>query len=457
MKKKLTVRDYIYIGSMLFGMFFGAGNLIFPVLMGQLSGSNVWLAIFGFLITGVGLPLLGVAALGISKSDGLYELSIKAGRPYAMFFTLALYLTIGPFFAIPRCATTSFTVGLEQLIPSDEHLWLYLLIFSIVFFTVALILSLYPGKILTWIGKILNPIFLLFLAILVIVVIFTKTDQNLTIEPTGNYITKPFMTGFLEGYNTMDALASLAFGIVVVKVIYDLGVEDENVVAKSTLKSGIISCVLMAVIYVAVTFIGVRSRYVLEPAENGGAAFAQIAEYYLGKGGLIILAIMVTVACLKTAIGLITSCSEMFTTIFPKGPCYKVWVYIFSAISFTLANLGLSSIIKISIPVLMFLYPLAIVLILLALFGKLFNNSKIIYKWTIGFTIIGAVYDFCCALPADFLNSIHLVKPLEFIRKILPLSQYGLGWICPTLVGLFIGIVILLFNNTEKKDKIVEG
>ena len=191
-----------------------------------------------------------------------------------------------------------------------------------------------------------------------------------------DYITKPFMTGFLEGYNTMDALASLAFGIVVVKVIYDLGVEDENVVAKSTLKSGIISCVLMAVIYVAVTFIGVRSRYVLEPAENGGAAFAQIAEYYLGKGGLIILAIMVTVACLKTAIGLITSCSEMFTTIFPKGPCYKVWVYIFSAISFTLANLGLSSIIKISIPVLMFLYPLAIVLILLALFGKLFNNSK---------------------------------------------------------------------------------
>lgn len=114
MKKKLTVRDYIYIGSMLFGMFFGAGNLIFPVLMGQLSGSNVWLAIFGFLITGVGLPLLGVAALGISKSDGLYELSSKAGRPYAMFFTLALYLTIGPFFAIPRCATTSFTVGLNS-------------------------------------------------------------------------------------------------------------------------------------------------------------------------------------------------------------------------------------------------------------------------------------------------------------------------------------------------------
>lgn len=456
MKKKLTAKEYIYIGSMLFGMFFGAGNLIFPVLMGQLSGSNAWLAIFGFLVTGVGLPLLGVAALGISKSSGLYELSSKAGRPYAMFFTVALYLTIGPFFAIPRCATTSFTVGLEQLIPDNDNLWLYLLIFSVIFFVIATVFSLYPAKILTWIGKILNPIFLIFLAVLVLVVMFFKTDSNLTNEPIGNYINKPFVTGFLEGYNTMDALASLAFGIVVVKVIYDLGVEDSNVVATSTLKSGVISCVLMALIYVAVTFVGVRSRRILEPAENGGAALAQIAEYYLGKGGLIILAIMVTLACLKTAIGLITSCSEMFTTIFPKGPSYKVWVFIFSIISFTLANLGLSSIIKISIPVLMFLYPLSIVLILLALFGKLFNNSKIVYKWTIGFTLIGAVYDFLCALPSDFIGSIYLSKPLEFIGKLLPFSSYGLGWICPTLLGLFVGVIILILKNIEKDSKLVE-
>lgn len=450
MKRKLTIKEYIYIGSMLFGMFFGAGNLIFPVSMGQLSGNNAWLAIFGFLITGVGLPLLGVAALGISKSSGLYELSSKAGGAYAMFFTVALYLTIGPFFAIPRCATTSFTVGLEQLLPNNENLWLYLLIFSIVFFISATIFSLYPAKILTWIGKILNPIFLIFLIILVVVVMFSKTDANLTNEAMGNYINKPFVTGFLEGYNTMDALASLAFGIVVVKVIYDLGVDDSNVVAKSTLKSGIISCLLMAVIYIAVTFVGVRSRRILEPAENGGTALAQIAEYYLGKGGLIILAIMVTLACLKTAIGLITSCSEMFTTIFPKGPSYKIWVLIFSIISFTLANLGLSSIIKISIPVLMFLYPLSIVLILLALFGKFFNNSKIMYKWTIGFTLIGAIYDFLCALPSDFLNTIHFTKPLELIGRVLPFSSHGLGWICPTILGLLIGIIILIFKNKEK-------
>lgn len=118
MKQKLSGRDYTYVASMLFGMFFGAGNLIFPVHMGQMAGSNIWPAIIGFCVTGVGLPLLGVAALGISRSGGLFELGSRVGKPYSMFFTCLLYLTIGPFFAIPRCATTSFTVGLEQVLPS---------------------------------------------------------------------------------------------------------------------------------------------------------------------------------------------------------------------------------------------------------------------------------------------------------------------------------------------------
>ncbi len=117
MKRKLSFKEYVFVASMLFGLFFGAGNLIFPVSMGQMAGSNVWKAVAGFVITGVGLPLLGVAALGISRSSGLYELSGKVGKPYAMFFTCLLYLTIGPFFAIPRCATVSFTVGLERILP----------------------------------------------------------------------------------------------------------------------------------------------------------------------------------------------------------------------------------------------------------------------------------------------------------------------------------------------------
>ena len=272
MKRKLTAKEYTYVASMLFGLFFGAGNLIFPVHLGQMAGSNVWQAILGLLITGVGLPLLGVAALGISRSNGLFDLSSKVNRPYAMFFTCALYLTIGPFFAIPRCATTSFTVGLEQVLPQNGSNTLYLLLFSAAFFAAALFFALRPGKILTWVGKILNPCFLVFVALL------SPSAAIADVEPLGDYASQPFFAGFLEGYNTMDALASLAFGIIVVQVIRDLGVDDPTAVAGSTVRAGIFSSLLMAFIYIAVTIAGTQSRGVLEASENGGTALAQIAQ-----------------------------------------------------------------------------------------------------------------------------------------------------------------------------------
>ena len=176
MKKNLTFKELIFVASMLFGMFFGAGNLIFPIFMGQLAGHHVWAASAGFLITGVGLPLLGVAALGVSQKDGLLELSSQIGRKYGVFFTCLLYLTIGPFFAIPRCATVSFTVGIEPFI-SDGGKMAGLGIFSFVFFAVVLFFSLKPGQILTWIGKILNPLFLILLSIFVIRALFSPAGN----------------------------------------------------------------------------------------------------------------------------------------------------------------------------------------------------------------------------------------------------------------------------------------
>ena len=290
MKKKLSVREYVYVASMLFGMFFGAGNLIFPVAVGQEAGRNVWQAAAGLMITGVGLPLLGVAALGISRSKGLYDLSSKAGRPYGLFFTCLLYLTIGPFFAIPRCANTSFTVGLEQILPESGHVQLYILLFSALFFAAALFFSLRPGKILIWIGKILNPTFLLFLGVLVTVALISPATQIKQVEPVGDYAQQPFFEGFLAGYNTMDALAGLAFGIVVVQVICGLGLEEAGDVAGSTVRAGVFSCLFMGLIYLAVTVVGAQSRGAFEPAENGGVALAQIARYYLGDAGMLVLA-----------------------------------------------------------------------------------------------------------------------------------------------------------------------
>ena len=447
MKRSLNGKETVFVASMLFGMFFGAGNLIFPVSMGQLSGSNMWQAAAGFLITGVGLPLLGVAALGISREDGLIGLSSRVGRRYGKFFTCILYLTIGPFFAIPRCATVAYTVGVERIIP-DSMQTAVLAVFSLLFFAAVLFFSLRPGEILTWIGKVLNPLFLLFLGLLVIRALLSPMGSISGAAPEGAYAAGAFYQGFLEGYNTMDALAGLAFGIIVVNVIRDLGVENPGDVAKNTVRSGILSSVLMAVIYVLVTVVGAQSRGVFLPSSNGGEALALIAGHYFGPAGAVILAAAVTLACLKTAVGLITSCGETFQKIFPKGPSYRIWAVLFSTLSFLIANLGLDAIVSWSKPVLLFLYPLAITLILLTLFGRLFGNDGRVYRWVTGFTAAAAAVDFINALPGQVLSALRLEKTAEAVRDFLPFAENGFGWICPALLGLVIGIFYCAYKKS---------
>ncbi len=445
MKKKLSSKEYIYVASMLFGLFFGAGNLIFPVYMGQMAGRHIWQAAVGFLITGVGMPLMGVAALGISRSSGLYEMGLKVSHGFSLVFTCLLYLTIGPFFAIPRCATTSFTVGLEQVLPQGNTK-LYLLLFSLAFFAAVLFFALRPGKILVWVGKVLNPCFLLFLAVLIVSAMLHPTASIADVAPEGKYAAQPFFTGFLEGYNTMDALASLAFGIIVIQVIRGLGVQEPGAIAGSTVRAGVMSCLLMALIYVAVAIVGAQSRGALPAAANGGVAFAQIARYYLGNTGLIVLAATVTLACLKTAVGLITGCAETFSALFGKGPSYKVWAITFSAVSLVFANLGLDAIIKYSVPVLMLLHPIAIMLIVLTLCGKLFKNDPVVFRWTITFTAIASIYDMFAALPKGLWSALHGEEIKAVAEKLLPLAGQGLGWLCPAALGLVIGLAIHVYR-----------
>lgn len=443
LKEKLNKNELISIASMLFGLFFGAGNLIFPIYMGQLAGKHILSAIIGFLITGVGLPLLGVTAIGISRSNGLTELSGKVGRGYSIFFTCALYLTIGPFFAIPRCATVPFTVGIEPLIGSASAFPYALTVFSAIFFAVVLGFSLYPGKILTWVGKILNPLFLIFLGILVITALINPPGGIAEIAPSGSYVSKAFMTGFLDGYNTMDALAGLAFGIIVIDVIKGFGIKEPGAVAKSTVHAGVFSCLIMAVIYIAVTVVGAQSRNIYDICKNGGEVFALIAHHYFGKAGALILAVTVTFACLKTAVGLVTSCSETFCKLFPKIFAYKTWAVIFSVMSFLIANLGLNTIIAYAIPVLMFLYPLAITLILLGIFGNFFGHDKYVYGFVTAFTLFASIFDLFASLPPQVVNFLQIEKITHFVHSHLPLSSYGLGWIFPSCIGLLTGLIVM--------------
>ncbi|MBQ9526183.1 MAG: branched-chain amino acid transport system II carrier protein [Fretibacterium sp.] len=443
MKRNLNFSELLSVGSMLFGLFFGAGNLIFPAFMGQAAGRNVLPALLGFLVTGVGLPLLAVISLGATRSDGLLQLSQKVGRKYGYLFTCALYLTIGPFFAAPRCFTVVFETGIAPILPAGVSPRVGLFVFSLAFFAIMLSISLRPGKILLWIGKLLTPIFLLVFSGIIGTALLSPMGSAATIEPATDYLASPFIHGLLEGYNTMDALAGLAFGIVVINVITSLGVKEPGDIASCTLRAGIFSSVLMVLLYAATTVVSAQSRALYPISDNGGVALTLIARHYFGNGGAYLLALMIFFACIKTAIGLITSCSEAFVQMFPGGLSYKGWAVLFSVISLFFANLGLNGIIQLSIPVLMMLYPLAIVLILTALGQRLLRGAApAAYRIVTAFTMICAIGDFLRTLPEGIAAKLSPV--ISLFARVLPFYELGMGWVIPALVGLLIALGVRL-------------
>ncbi len=442
MKRKLTAAETLTVSSMLFGLFFGAGNLIFPAFMGQAAGRNLVPALIGFLISGVGLPLLAVAALALTHSDGLQELSGKVGKGYGYFFTCALYLTIGPFFAIPRCFTVPFETGVAPVLPMGVSPRLALFVFTLIFFGLMLFFSLRPGKILDYVGKLLNPIFLVVFAGIIGTALLRPMGSAAAVEPAADYLAAPLAKGILEGYNTMDALAGLAFGIVVVNVISSLGVKDPGDAAISTVKAGVFTCLLMAFIYAVTVVAGAQSRNVYPMAENGGAVLSAIARHYFPGVGAYLFAAMIFFACLKTSVGLITSCSETFEKMFPGKLSYRKWAVLFSVVSLAFANIGLSGIIKLSIPVLMMLYPLAMTLILMALTEKFFHADPLVYKLVTAFTMVCACVDFCAALPEGARAALHLDALVGAVYGVLPFASFGLGWVVPALAAFCLALAL---------------
>lgn len=449
--KKLSFSSYAAIGFMLFALFFGAGNLIFPAQLGQESGTNLIPAAIGFLITGVGLPLCGILAIGFSGSRNLQELASRVHPAYGIFFTALLYLTIGPFFAAPRTGTVAYEVGIAPFVPEDS-LQTGLLIFTIVFFAVALVFSLYPGKIVDNIGKMLAPGLVVLLLILLITALINPMGA---IEaPQEAYTTGAFMTGFLEGYNTMDALASLVFGIIVINVVRALGVNSSGAILNVVTKAGIIATVLLGVIYVGIAYLGSISVQQLGLFETGGPVLSGAASYYFGTLGSILLAIMIILACLTTAVGLIVANAEYFHTLLPNIS-YKTLVVFFTLLTFVIANFGLANIITFSIPILMFLYPLAIVLMLLTFLSPLFSHARLVYVATTAVTFLISIFDglksLCDSLGIDYFG--WMVPVVNFYEQALPFYNEGLGWLLPALIVIAITGLISRFQKSSSPQE----
>lgn len=438
-KKTLTKTETLTIGLMLFALFLGAGNLIFPPYLGQLAGEQLLPAIIGFLLTGVGLPLLGI--LAIAKAGG--DLQSIAGRVHPVFgivFTMIVYLAIGPFFGIPRTATVAFEIGTAPFLSAEmaSSFW-SLFLFTIIFFVITVLFALNPTKLVDRIGKILTPI-------LIVVIGFLAVKSFLTPmgpigAPVGNYDTEAFFESFLQGYLTMDAIAALVFGIVIIQSIRAKGVEDKNTILKTTAYAGFIAAVGLSLVYLSLSYIGATSVEAIGMQDNGGEVIALASRVLYGEIGGIILATAITFACLTTSIGLVSATAQFFNKIFPQLP-YVVYVFIFAGFSTIIANVGLTQLIAISLPVLLAIYPLAIVLVILSFFDHFFYQKSYVYIIPLVLTGIVSVFDALKSSGFEF-------NAITQIFSYLPFYEQGIGWLVPAIIGTLIGIIIA--RSTHKK------
>ena len=428
--KKCSKKNLILLSLTLFSMFFGAGNLIFPPFLGQNAGVQSLPALIGFLITAVGFPVLGIAV--VSRFNGLDVLAQKVHAKFGLFFAVLIYLSIGPLLATPRTATLPFEMAIMPLLPEGASTQLSLLLFTAGFFLIAWHLSRNPRKLVDHLGKILTPVLLLLiLAVFAAAMLHPLGEAAL---PQLAYASAPLIQGFLEGYLTMDALAALNFGIVVSLNIRALGITDDREVMSTSMKAGCLAGIILAVIYIMLTMLG-TSLSSMPIGANGAQILTLAVTLLFGESGRWVMAFIFLLACMTTCVGLLTSCSEFFSSLTPKIN-YSKWLLFLTLFALAVSNFGLSTILSISVPVLNMLYPMALVLILLGLGDPLYKANRLVYPLTIFSTGIVSVL--------SQLDSMGFRIPgLTNLLNALPLASQSLGWITIALVmfilALFIG------------------
>ncbi len=455
--KSLKGKNLLVIGVMLFSLFFGAGNLIFPPFLGENAGVNTWIAMIGFCTTAVGFPILAVIA--VAKSDGLQNLGKRINDQFALIYTTLIYLSIGPFLAIPRAGSLPFEMAVAPFLPQGLiSPKIALLIYTVIFFSIAYTLASRPNKLVDRIAKFLTPILLVLLGA-IFIGSFVKPFVGFG-QPLGEYKNNALVKGFLEGYLTMDAIAGLNFGIVISLFIKDMGIESKDEIIKGTMKAGVIAGILFLTIYLSLAYVGALSGQLYGMTENGAQTLTNVVIHIFGTPGLIILATIFTIACLNTCVGLITSCSQYFTTIIPNLT-YEMTIKIITIWSFIIANMGLTKILSISVPVLNSIYPIALVLIILALLERFIGKSKNIYSYSVLLTgIVSIIY----VIQGFELNLLEKIKGIPFgvgnilnslgvfimnVLERLPLYESGLGWILPAIIGLVLGALLDRFISEK--------
>ena len=438
MKKK----ELLMIGLMVFSVFFGAGNLIFPPIIGKQAGTNVVTTMLFFSITAIIFPILGVVA--VAKSNGLRNLANRVDPIFSIIFTIATYLAIGPALAMPRAGTLPFEIAISPYIPANVSKGLILFIYTTVFFGVVYWLSLSPNKLLERISKITSPIFLVLILMLFVGTFLKPMGGYMPPEPL--YAKNMGLQGFLDGYLTLDALAGLNYGLVVVYVIKQKNVLEESKIAKIVISTGIFAGILLFVVYMMLAHVGASSISKFPNTSNGAEILADVMKYLYGNFGAVLLACMFTVACLNIGVGLTTSLSQYFHSMVKRVP-YKVWATIWVIWSYMLANLGLNKIMEYSVPVLLAIYPASLVLIVLALIDKYIKGSSTVYRFAIYPTVVISII--------HTLDKINIEIPLaSSLVKKLPLQSADLGWLSAAGICFVIGFII---SKVTEKNTVNEA
>ncbi|QZN95198.1 branched-chain amino acid transport system II carrier protein [Symbiopectobacterium purcellii] len=425
MSHRLTSKDIVALGFMTFALFVGAGNIIFPPIVGLQAGEHVWTAALGFLLTAVGLPVLTVVALA-RVGGGVDALSSPIGHKAGVLLATVCYLAVGPLFATPRTATVSFEVGLAPLFGDAAT---PLLIYSVVYFALVIGISLYPGRLLDTVGHVLAPLKILALAVLGLAAVMWPAGSP--IPATEVYQTVPFSNGFVNGYLTMDTLGAMVFGIVIVNAARSRGVTDARLLTRYTIWAGLIAGVGLTLVYLSLFKLGSVSGELIPNAQNGAEILHAYVQHTFGSMGSGFLALLIFIACMVTAVGLTCACAEFFSQYLPFS--YRTLVFVLGGFSALVANLGLSHLIQLSIPVLTAIYPPCIILVLLSFTLRWWNQASRIVAPVMLISLLFGLIDgvksstFAPLLPAWSLN--------------LPLGEQGLAWLPPSLVVLLAAVI----------------
>ncbi|EOV9528466.1 branched-chain amino acid transport system II carrier protein [Bacillus cytotoxicus] len=426
MRNTLKPSQIFSISLLLFAVFFGAGNMIFPPLLGLSSGQNMWVSISGFIITDVGLSLLAIVAVALAGGS-FKNLASRVHPKFAAILAIIIYLSIGPLFVIPRTSSVSYEIGIAPIFQSQ---WYSMLVFSFIFFTIVYFLSLNPSKLVDHIGKILTPVLLGIIAIMAIKAILSPGSF---VAPIGDYKEMPFFKGFLEGFLTLDAIGALVLSTIVVNAIRQNGVNEKTSIAKYTIICGSIAAFFLTIVYFLLGYIG-ASHGNLGQFENGGQLLATVMYHLFGTSGNILLSIAIIFACLTTAIGVVSAFANYFTNVL-TNVSYKQLVLSVCIFSFVVSNLGLSLLIKITLPVLIILYPITIILIFVSFIDKYTKRKPSVY--------IGAMMAAFFISCINALDNIGMVPTaITSIVSTIPFYKLGVGWLIPAILGGIVGYFI---------------